>query len=92
MWKKQGNLEKLLNRRSEQPWGLLGFREVDGLEKRLKRIGKRTDAFIQRLVDEHRNGKHSADTIIGHLLIQQRSQPEYYTDRMIKGLALIDEN
>ncbi|CAJ1953299.1 unnamed protein product [Sphenostylis stenocarpa] len=68
---------------------LLRWFDFDDLEKKLKRISKRTDAFLQGLIDEHRNGKHSANTMIAHLLTQQRSQPEYYTDQIIKGLALV---
>ncbi|KAK7315701.1 hypothetical protein VNO77_34269 [Canavalia gladiata] len=69
--------------------GLLRWFDFDNLEKRLKKIGNRTDAFIQKLIDEHRNGKLHANTMIHHLLIQQQSQPEYYTDEIIKGLGLI---
>ncbi|RDX67982.1 Cytochrome P450 81E8, partial [Mucuna pruriens] len=68
---------------------LLRWFDFDGLEKRLMRISKRTDSFLQGLIDEHRNGKHSANTMISHLLTQQQSQPQYYTDQIIKGLALV---
>ncbi|XP_027925138.1 cytochrome P450 81E8-like [Vigna unguiculata] len=68
---------------------LLRWFDFDELEKKLKRIGKRTDAFLQGLIDEHRNRKQSANTMIDHLLTQQQSQPEYYTDEIIKGLALV---
>ena len=61
----------------------------DDLEKKLKRIGKRSDAFLQGLIDEHRNGKERGNTMIDHILTQQESQPEYYTDEIIKGLALV---
>ncbi|KAK7315717.1 hypothetical protein VNO77_34286 [Canavalia gladiata] len=63
--------------------------DYHNFEKRLKKLGQRTDAFLQQLIDEHRNGKLHANTMIHHLLIQQQSQPEYYTDQIIKGLALI---
>lgn len=68
---------------------LLMWFDYDSLKKRLKRISKRTDAFLQGLIDERRIGKQSANTMIDHLLTQQRSQPEYYTDQIIKGLALV---
>ncbi|KAK7405857.1 hypothetical protein VNO78_07467 [Psophocarpus tetragonolobus] len=68
---------------------LLRWFDLDGLEKRLKKISKRSDAFLQGLIDEHRNGKRNANTMIAHLLTQQQSQPEYYTDQIIKGLAQI---
>ncbi|XP_027329251.1 isoflavone 3'-hydroxylase-like isoform X2 [Abrus precatorius] len=64
---------------------LLRYRIND--DKRLKRIGKRADAFLQGLIEEHRSGKHgSADTMIDHLLKLSESQPEYYSDHIIKGL------
>ncbi|XP_027357920.1 cytochrome P450 81E8-like [Abrus precatorius] len=63
--------------------------DFDNLEKRLKRISRRTDAFLQGLIDEHHNRKQRANTMIDHLLAQQQLQPQYYTDRIIKGLALV---
>nr|KYP60203.1 Isoflavone 2'-hydroxylase [Cajanus cajan] len=66
---------------------LLRLFDFDDLEKRLKRIAKRADAFLQSLIEEHRSGKHgNADTMIDHLLKLGESQPEYYSDHMIKGL------
>ncbi|WVZ17287.1 hypothetical protein V8G54_010269 [Vigna mungo] len=62
--------------------------DFDNLEKKLKGIGKRTDAFLQELIEEHRNGKNNGNTMIDHLLAQQQSQPEQYTDQIIKGLSL----
>ncbi|KAG2380928.1 hypothetical protein LR48_Vigan11g136700 [Vigna angularis] len=62
--------------------------DFDNLEKKLKGIGKRTDAFLQELIEEHRNGKNNGNTMIDHLLAQQKSQPEQYTDQIIKGLSL----
>ncbi|KAK7252797.1 hypothetical protein RIF29_37011 [Crotalaria pallida] len=57
-------------------------------EKSLKRIGQRLDAFVQGLIDEHRDEKRITNSMIYHLLSQQRSQPNYYTDQIIKGLIL----
>ncbi|XP_021631883.1 cytochrome P450 81E8 [Manihot esculenta] len=66
---------------------------IDGgrFENKLKRIAKRTDALLQRLVDEHRSKKEnleSMNTMIDHLLSSQESEPDYYTDEIIKGLIL----
>ncbi|KAJ9170623.1 hypothetical protein P3X46_018717 [Hevea brasiliensis] len=66
---------------------------IDGgrFEKKLKRLGKRSDEFLQRLIDEHRGKKEnleSMNTMIDHLLSLQESEPEYYTDEIIKGLIL----
>ena len=68
---------------------VLRWFDFDDLEKKLKRISKRTDAFLQGLIDEHRNGKQNAKTMIDHLLAQQQLHPEYYTDQIIKGLILV---
>ncbi|XLT92849.1 hypothetical protein HN873_014511 [Arachis hypogaea] len=68
---------------------LLRWFRLDDLEKRLKRISKRTDSFLQGLVDEHRSSMRNTNTMIDHLLTLQHSHPEYYTDQIIKGLILV---
>ncbi|OIW07005.1 hypothetical protein TanjilG_02639 [Lupinus angustifolius] len=57
-------------------------------EKSIKRIGLSLDVFIQGRIDEHRDGKKNTNCMIDHLLTQQQSQPQYYTDQIIKGLIL----
>ncbi|XP_045812236.1 cytochrome P450 81E8-like [Trifolium pratense] len=69
--------------------GFLRWFDFDGLENRLKKISKKTDSFLQGLIDEHRIGKRNTNTMIDHLLTQQQSQPEYYTDQIIKGLIVV---
>ncbi|MED6220419.1 hypothetical protein PIB30_044663 [Stylosanthes scabra] len=69
---------------------VLRWFDLDGLDSKLKKIRKITDSFLQELVDEHRSGKgNKNDTMIDHLLTQQQSNPEYYTDGIIKGLILV---
>ncbi|XP_062003991.1 cytochrome P450 81Q32-like [Rosa rugosa] len=64
-----------------------------GFEKKVMDLGKRMDAFLQGLIDEQNPSKTTSDrtanTLIHHLLSLQESQPEYYTDQIIKGLILI---
>ncbi|XP_062013964.1 cytochrome P450 81Q32-like [Rosa rugosa] len=62
----------------------------NGYERKVKKLGKRADMFLQRLIDEHRNksASESKNTMIDHMLSQQESEPEYYTDEIIKGLIL----
>ncbi|KAF8017346.1 hypothetical protein BT93_H2514 [Corymbia citriodora subsp. variegata] len=68
-----------------------------GFEKKVLRLSKRTDEFLQNLIEEHRGsdknrgcgGLESKNTMVDHLLSLQESQPEYYTDQIIKGLMLI---
>ncbi|XP_044469271.1 cytochrome P450 81Q32-like [Mangifera indica] len=66
---------------------------IDGgdFQKKISRISKNVDGFLQGLIDEHRCKKsnlESMNTMIDHLLTLQESQPEYYTDQIIKGLVL----
>ncbi|EXB59546.1 Isoflavone 2'-hydroxylase [Morus notabilis] len=60
----------------------------EGYEEKVKRIAKAADSFLQGLIDEHRIKKESRNTMIGHLLSLEESQPEYYTDQIIKGLIM----
>ena len=63
----------------------------EGYENKVRRLAKRTDAFLQGLIDEHRGSRHESgnSTMIDHLLSLQQSQPEYYTDQIIKGFILV---
>ncbi|XP_022953938.1 cytochrome P450 81E8-like [Cucurbita moschata] len=59
--------------------------------KRMKSLGRAIDSLLQNLVDEHRryqNEGKKLDTMISHLLCLQESQPEYYSDEIIKGLIV----
>ncbi|KAB5547861.1 hypothetical protein DKX38_011267 [Salix brachista] len=67
---------------------------IDGgkFVRTVTRLGQRMDMFLQGLVDEHKRKEkdlESMNTMIGHLLSLQVSQPEYYTDEIIKGLVLV---
>ncbi|CAH8344870.1 unnamed protein product [Eruca vesicaria subsp. sativa] len=64
------------------------LRWVTGYEKRVKALAGRFDEFLQGLVDERRAAKEKGQTMIDHLLSLQETQPEYYTDRNIKGTIL----
>lgn len=65
--------------------------DFNGYRKRLRSVGKKMDELWQGLIDEHRykkEGLESTNTLIDHLLASQESQPEYYTDEIIKGLIM----
>lgn len=62
--------------------------DFQNLEKRLKSIHKRFDTFLDALIHEQRNKKERENTMIHHLLTLQESQPQYYSDQIIKGLVL----
>ncbi|KAI9166219.1 hypothetical protein LWI28_028131 [Acer negundo] len=69
---------------------------IDGgdFTNKLVSLSKRIDEFLQGLIDEHRikkAGLESNNTMIDHLLSLQESQPEYYTDQIIKGLILVSD-
>lgn len=66
---------------------LLRLFDFDGLVKRMKDIGKRGDSFLQGIVEEIRSGKHGDNNMLQHLLTLQKSQPDYYSDEIIKGLV-----
>lgn len=60
-----------------------------GFLKKVKKLSARVDLLLQGLINEHRIDKRC--TMISHLLSLQESQPEYYTDEIIKGLILVSE-
>ncbi|KAG5132863.1 hypothetical protein JHK82_024051 [Glycine max] len=62
--------------------------DFQNVEKRLKNISKRYDTILNKILDENRNNKDRENSMIGHLLKLQETQPDYYTDQIIKGLAL----
>lgn len=61
--------------------------------KKMIRLFKKTDAFLQGLIDEHRqkkiDGLEVKNTTIDHLLSLQEQEPDYYTDQIIKGLIMV---
>ncbi|PKI71269.1 hypothetical protein CRG98_008269 [Punica granatum] len=71
---------------------LLRWIDYKGYKKNAIRLGEKLDKFLQGLVDEGRRKKstqENTNTMIDHLLSLQESEPEYYTDQIIKGLMLI---
>ncbi|CAN1287114.1 Cytochrome P450 81Q32 [Linum perenne] len=63
-------------------------------EKKLISLSQRLDKFLQKLIDERRNRDKSQDgdsnnTMIDHLLFLHQSQPEYYSDQIIKGFIQV---
>ena len=81
------------NRRKFIPF-LNWFCGGGGIEEKLKKLAKRADTFFQRLIDERRNKSalECKNTVIDHLLSQQESQPQYYTDEIIKGFIQVSTN
>lgn len=73
---------------------ILKIFDFDGYLKRMKKLFSKLDKFFQKLVDEHRRNRGKTEyekTMIAHLLSLQESEPEYYTDDIIKGLVQVRE-
>ncbi|ESQ33194.1 hypothetical protein EUTSA_v10004066mg [Eutrema salsugineum] len=65
------------------------LRLFSNYEKRVKKLGKETDKFLQGLTDDKREQQETGNTMIDHLLVLPKSDTEYYTDQIIKGIILI---
>ena len=67
-----------------------GYREH---EKKIEKIMRETKKILQGLIDEHKSGNNRGllnnNSMIDHLLSLQKTEPEYYTDDIIKGLVLV---
>ncbi|KAK3016872.1 hypothetical protein RJ639_005887 [Escallonia herrerae] len=65
---------------------ILQLIDFQGVEKRMIRLHKTSDELFQRLVDERRNDKEGHNkTMIDAMLALQDSEPETYSDTIIKG-------
>lgn len=69
---------------------ILQWFDYQGYTKKVKELAKRNDELLQGLIDGHRNEK-GRNSMISHLLSLQESQPEYYTDEIIKGLVVVSQ-
>ncbi|KAI3684662.1 hypothetical protein L6452_33887 [Arctium lappa] len=68
--------------------------DFQGLEKKLQKLQTKFDSFSQTLIEERRHmigssEEGKAKTFIDALLSLQESEPEYYTDNIIKGNILV---
>ncbi|KAK9053948.1 hypothetical protein SSX86_025023 [Deinandra increscens subsp. villosa] len=72
---------------------ILSWLGVKGLEKKLIALQERIDVFFQGLIDQLRKSKgdgvvNRKKTMIELLLSLQESEPQYYTDPMIRSFLL----
>nr|UAK14963.1 cytochrome P450 81D38 [Iberis amara] len=65
------------------------LRLFSSYENRVKKLGEDTDKFLQGLIDDKRGQQESGNTMIDHMLALQKSDTQYYTDQIIKGIMLI---
>lgn len=72
---------------------LLGWLGLTQRERRLMEVQKMRDGFIQNLIEEYRSRRSKSEcgtkTMIEVLLSLQETEPENYTDVVIKGLLLV---
>ncbi|CAN1191825.1 Cytochrome P450 81Q32 [Linum perenne] len=69
---------------------VLRWFDFGGLEKRMWKIQAKVDAFFQGLIDEHRNNdEHGRKTMIDTMLSMQQSEPDIYSDDIIKGHVMV---
>ncbi|GFZ10189.1 cytochrome P450, family 81, subfamily D, polypeptide 5 [Actinidia rufa] len=72
----------------------LGWIDFGNVERRMVKIQKEADEFLQGLIDEIRNnedpngGGRRNKSMIDSMLALQESEPEYASDEMIKGNIL----
>uniref|UniRef100_A0A0A9FDX4 Uncharacterized protein n=1 Tax=Arundo donax TaxID=35708 RepID=A0A0A9FDX4_ARUDO len=68
---------------------VLGLLDVGGANRRAIRLSKARNEWAQRLIDDHRAaGTELGKTMVGDLLAMQASDPEAYSDKVIRALSL----
>lgn len=75
---------------------LLGWIDLLGIRRKMEALNSERDRFLQGLIDEVRcrNGDRVSvgggeRNYVDVLLSLQRSEPEYYTDEILKGLIMV---
>ncbi|KAI3807148.1 hypothetical protein L1987_23072 [Smallanthus sonchifolius] len=73
---------------------VLSWLGVKGLEKKLVKLQEKRDVFFQGLIEQLRKSKgtegvNKRKTMIELLLSLQETEPEYYTDAMIRSFVLV---
>jgi cytochrome P450 len=74
---------------------ILKYVSANGLEKKLVILQKKRDKFMQDLIEEHRNvhsgsvSEQRSKTMVDVLLSLQGTEPEYYTDEIIRGMMQV---
>ncbi|KAK4726197.1 hypothetical protein R3W88_031114 [Solanum pinnatisectum] len=73
---------------------LLKWIGANKLEDKVKLLQEKRDKFMQDLIEEHKNrrkgssAEQSNNTMIDVLLSLQDSEPDYYTDEVIRGMGM----
>lgn len=67
---------------------------LNKMESKLKLLHEKRDKFMQELIEERKtmrmgSNHHDDTTMIDVLLSLQESEPQYYTDEIIRGITLV---
>ncbi|MCD7470775.1 hypothetical protein HAX54_010885 [Datura stramonium] len=74
---------------------LLKWIGVNNLEDKLKLVKEKRDKVMQDLIEEHKNSRKGSsleqknNSMIDVLLSLQDSEPDYYTDEVIRGMGMV---
>ncbi|KAF6137663.1 hypothetical protein GIB67_023597 [Kingdonia uniflora] len=78
---------------------LLKWVGFGGIEKKIVRLKEKRDEFLQDLIEEKKSlrlgcdyydaEKKGKESLIDVLLLLQETEPEYYTDQMIRGMISV---
>ncbi|PHT32457.1 hypothetical protein CQW23_28794 [Capsicum baccatum] len=74
---------------------LLKWIGANNHENKVKLLKEKRDKFIQDLIEEHKNSRKGSsleqknNTMIDVLLSLQDSEPDYYTDEVIRGMGIV---
>ena len=69
---------------------ILRWMDYKGLEKRLKNLSKRIDAFLQGLIDEQRHKEEEGNTMIDHMLSDGIDEPNLFGRSHLNQRGSID--
>lgn len=73
----------------------LNYFGISGLEKKLVKLKRKREKFMQDLIEQHRKARERSSsgeknkTMIDVLLSLQETEPEYYTDEIIRGMMQV---
>ncbi|KAL8117669.1 hypothetical protein AgCh_015519 [Apium graveolens] len=68
----------------------LSWIDYKNFKKRAFALFKKMDKLLQGIIEEHKNGE-ARNSMVAHLLCLQKSEPDSYSDIIIKGLMVVEE-
>ncbi|KAI5387942.1 hypothetical protein KIW84_073870 [Lathyrus oleraceus] len=73
-------------------FAILEWIDFQGKKKKMVKLMKKMDSFLQKLVDEKRRNWSNDQrnmTLIDVMLDLQQKEPEFYTEEIVKGVVLV---